>query len=231
MNSHNSNLYLDNYEGYDHDHDHGQDNGQDNDQDPNMIENKQNIMNKYGAYILLIIPCCGIPYVLLVFDINFLIKLAILFVSFFTILWLFPIISISLYSRPLYIGDIEHSRFEILYRYIMNFILAIGCAILFENWVIRKLMENKSIIEITALVGGNITFFGTLQNYIAKVLLSLCHRCKLQEEARSRRNSQENQTESISDVSTDSMLNVNPISVIHSPLRRGNLYRQFFQQN
>ena len=73
MNSHNSNLYLDNYEGYDHDHDHdhGQDNGQDNDQDPNMIENKQNIMNKYGAYILLIIPCCGIPYVLLVFDINF----------------------------------------------------------------------------------------------------------------------------------------------------------------
>ena len=182
---------------------------------------------KYGVYILLIVPCGGISYVLIVFDVNVIIKLIILFISFLIILWLFPIISTSLYSRPLYIGDIEHSRFEILYRCIMNIVLAIGCAVLFENWVIRKLMENKSIIEITALVGGNITFFGTVQNYIAKILLSICHRCKLHEEARSRRNSQDMedvQSEILSDLSID-----NPSCAIHSPFRRGNPYKQFFQ--
>ena len=125
----------------------------------------------------------------------------------------------------------------------MNIVLAIGCAILFENWVIQGLMKNKNIFEITGVIGGNITFFATIQNYFAKMLLSICHRCKLNEEARSRRNSQDlNDPESISqesllyDNERCSLPPLSPISSakilsrdvisespppIHSPQRRG----------
>ena len=155
------------------------------------------------------------------------IKVLVLFVSFYIILWIFPNISKSLYSRPLYIGDIENSRFEFAYIYVMNFVLSIGCAILFENWVIQRLIENKSFLEITAIVGGNITFFGTIQNYFAKILLSFCHRCKLYEEARSRRNSQDHDDDdpdNASNQTNDLVDEVNPMYIIHSPQRRSKPY-------
>ena len=120
----------------------------------------------------------------------------------------------------------------------MNLVLAIGCAIFFEDQVIRKLMENKSVLEITALLGGNITFFGMIQNYFAKMLLSVCHGCKISEEARSRRNSlDQDDNDSSHDSSYDTDQHIlltnalthnqeNPISLleavqqIHSPRRR-----------
>jgi hypothetical protein len=142
-----------------------------------------------ARWCFIIIPIIGFPIVVIYLELALIFKLSILFISFFIPLWLLPGISRSLNARPLYIGDIENSRFESFYINIMNLVLAIGCAVFFENWVIRKLMNDKSFLEITALVGGNITFFNIIQNYFAKMLLSICHGCKLSEEARSRRNS------------------------------------------
>lgn len=194
------------------------------------IQDKVNIYHRLERiyYIILIIPCCGITYVLIDLQLSFIFKISILFVSFIIILWVFPNISRSLYSRPLYIGDIENSRFEIAYINTMNFVLALGCAVLFENWVIQKLIENKNLLEITALVGGNITFFGTIQNYFAKLLLSVCHRCKLYEEELSRRNSHDQDELLDSEISvTTSSFTDNPLNIIHSPLRRGRPYAKF----
>ena len=133
------------------------------------------------------------------------IKIMLLFISFFVTLWNFPKIQRSLYNKPLYVEDIENTRFETYYINIMNVLLAIICAVLFENWILGKFVTNRSILELTALAGGNITFFGTVKDYVAKTLLSICHSCKLCEEAKSRRNSREfntlNDDESISETS------------------------------
>lgn len=138
--------------------------------------------------ISLILPISG--FLIIFFNpLDFLSIIMILFLTFFIILWNFPQIPKSLYARPLYIGDIQNSRFETFYINTMNIILALGCAILFENWILRGLAQKKSIFEITAVIGGNITFSATLQNMLAKILLSICHRFKLQEDARSRRSS------------------------------------------
>jgi len=189
-------------------------------------------------WCFIIIPIIGFPVVLIYLELALIFKLLILFVSFFIPLWLLPGISRSLNARPLYIGDIENSRFESFYINIMNLVLAIGCAVVFENWIIRKLMEDKSFLEITAMLGGNITFFGIIQNYFAKMLLSVCHGCKISEEARSRRNSldQDDDEESCTSAhNTQHSLTAailthqteNPISLlealhpVHSPRRRG----------
>jgi len=187
-------------------------------------------------WCFIIIPIIGFPVVLIHLELPLIFKLLILFFSFFIPLWLVPGISRSLNSRPLYIGDIENSRFESFYINIMNLVLAIGCAVFFENWVIRKLMENKSFLEITALLGGNITFFGIIQNYFAKMLLSVCHGCKISEEARSRRNSldqddddEESCTSAHNTLADPGLTHQteNPISLlealhpVHSPRRRG----------
>ena len=180
-------------------------------------------VNKWSErvyYCFLIVPSTALPYVFIDLSLSHFIQIIMLFSSLFIILWLFPDISRSLYSRPLYIGDIENSRFEISYINTMNLVLAIGCTIFIDNWILKRLIENKSILEITALLGGNITFFATIQNYFAKMLLSVCHRCKLNEEARSRRNSTDHDEED------------NPTRLpteyyrgygflVHSPKRRG----------
>jgi len=187
--------------------------------EPDDVDANANASSKKYYYCFLIIPCIGVSYIFINMELVSILKVLILFVSFYIILWIFPNISKSLYSRPLYIGDIENSRFEFAYIYVMNFVLSIGCAILFENWVIQRLIENKSILEITAIVGGNITFFGTIQNHFAKILLSFCHSCKLHEEARSRRNSQDNDDPGVA-VDNDLLDGTNPMYIIHSPQRR-----------
>ena len=95
-------------------------------------------------------------------------------------------------------------------------------------------MEDKNFLEITALLGGNITFFGIIQNYFAKMLLSICHGCKISEEARSRRNSLDQDDEESCTSAHNTLADPglthqteNPISLlealhpVHSPRRRG----------
>ena len=191
-------------------------------------------------YLSLALPASGFT-VLILTPTSFIETILILFFSFFIVLWNFPTIPKSLYARPLYIGDIQNSRFETFYINIMNIILALGCAILFEEWVIQGIDQNKNILEITAVIGGNITFSATLQNYLAKFLLSICHKFKLQEEARSRRSSIdiENPDDSStvhSDTSphcTDSPNPHSPANEISSPHRRQHSVNQasdFLQQ-
>jgi len=159
-----------------------------------------------SPYVSLVIPAACIP-ITLMYDINILLSVLLSFISFFIISWNFPIMTKSLYERPLYIGDIQNTRFEISYINIMNVILSIACAFLFENFIIREQIYNKSLLEITGLLGGNITFFASIQNYFAKFLLSVCHKCKLHdEEAKSRRNSTDDADTSIPIPSTQAFI-------------------------
>lgn len=159
-----------------------------------------------SPYVTLIIPTACIP-IILIYDVNVVLSLSLSFISFFIISWNFPIMTKSLYERPLYIGDIQNTRFEISYINIMNVILSIACAFLFDNFIIREQIYNKSLLEITGLLGGNITFFASIQNYFAKFLLSVCHKCKLHdEEAKSRRNSTDDTDTSIPSPSTQACI-------------------------
>ena len=101
----------------------------------------------------------------------------------------------------------------------MNFVLAIGCSILFDEWILLKLNQNKNLFEIAGIIGGNITFYATIQNYLAKILLSICHKCKLQVEARSRRSSydaEETESDTVNLVPFDLENNF----TVHSPHKR-----------
>jgi len=175
-------------------------------------------------YVSLIIPLTGTT-ILIYWSLHEFVRVVILIISFFIFLWNFPEISRSLYSRPLYIGDIENSKFEKSYINTMNIILAIGCAVGVENWIIKKLIAGHGYFEITGVIGGNITFFATIQNYFAKMLLSICHKCKVNEEARSRRGSEDHESD-LSDSTPLRMVDQNPLHIdvennhdlfIHSP--------------
>ena len=36
-------------------------------------------------------------------------------------------------------------------------------------------MNDKTLIEITAIIGGNLSLLATIQNEIGKVMLEMCH--------------------------------------------------------
>lgn len=140
---------------------------------------------------------CSILVSITGFTVSFLVdmpdylKLLVLIISCLSIFVGFPIIIISLSSPPLFITDIENSRFENAYILLMNIILALFLGFVIFDWGFKDILKNRAILEISALIGGNITCLFTLQNYLGKILLSACHKCKLLEESRSRRGSDE----------------------------------------
>lgn len=105
----------------------------------------------------------------------------------------FPYIGEILHGKPIYIEDlivvdtnseIDHS-FKKIYTVIMNFILAVLFS-LFSEYILIKGIEEKPIVEILGIIGGNINLYMKAQNTVGKILLQLCYNMK---EERKRANS------------------------------------------
>ena len=98
----------------------------------------------------------------------------------------FPSIGEILHGKPIYVQDlivnndnssvIDHS-FKKTYTVLMNFILAVLFS-LFSEYILIKGIEEKPVVEILGIVGGNISLYLKAQNTIGKILLKLCYSMK-----------------------------------------------------
>jgi hypothetical protein len=104
----------------------------------------------------------------------------------------FPRIGEILHGKPTYVEDlvlttdgINDHTFQKIYSVIMNFILAMLFAVLSE-YVIIQGITHKPVIELFAIVGGNLSLYMKAQNTVGKVLLGVCHYMKTKEIKRRR---------------------------------------------
>ena len=98
----------------------------------------------------------------------------------------FPGVAESMHKRPLYLEDLELERrgtntpdltFQYIYSIIMNFLLAALFSGLSEYVILQPIRE-KPVIEIAAIIGGNLALYYKMQGIIGNVILTLCHYCK-----------------------------------------------------
>ena len=68
--------------------------------------------------------------------------------------------------------------FQNIYSIIMNFLLAVLFAGLSE-YVILQPISRKPIIEIAAIIGGNLSLYYKTQRIIGKVMIWVCHHYKI----------------------------------------------------
>ena len=104
------------------------------------------------------------------------------FWSSYIILWNFPQINASLYSEPLYLHDLDRSPYKNYYLRIMNLCLAILIGLFADYALIKGILKDKSLIEISAIIGGNLSLLGTIQTEVGNIMLSICHLCKKKSE-------------------------------------------------
>ena len=121
-------------------------------------------------------------------DLNFIIVPVCFFISCLIIITNFPYIIELLYAKPLYIEDLnpdsihtEHTiKFRKTYYIAMNLCLSALFASISEYIIIQGI-NNKPVVEILAIVGGNIALFMKIQNFVGKFLLYICHCMKTRE--------------------------------------------------
>jgi hypothetical protein len=109
----------------------------------------------------------------------------------------FPMIGSTLHGKPTYVEDlvlsmdgISDNSFKKIYTVIMNFILAVLFAV-FSEYIIIQGVHNKPMIEIFAIVGGNLSLYMKAQNTVGKLLLGVCHWMKSVEVRRRRMSSED----------------------------------------
>tara|TARA_B100000401_G_scaffold250985_2_gene170458 strand:- start:421 stop:900 length:480 start_codon:yes stop_codon:yes gene_type:complete len=103
------------------------------------------------------------------------------FISSYIVLWNFPEISKSMSSEPLYLKDLADSPYENNFVHIMNFTLACLFGLIADYGIIKGIMD-KTLIEVLAIIGGNMALFSKIETSIGKVMLYLCHACKVRSE-------------------------------------------------
>lgn len=96
----------------------------------------------------------------------------------------FPSIGENLHAKPIYVQDlimvedIENNEvFKKTYSIIMNVILAILFAF-FSEYVIIKGIDDRPVVEICGIIGGNISIYMKAQNMVGKILLNFCYTMK-----------------------------------------------------
>ena len=107
------------------------------------------------------------------------------FGSSYIILWNFPQISKSLSSEPLYLKDLENSPYEDNFIHIMNFTLACLFGLIADYGIIIGILD-KTLVEILAIIGGNMALFAKIETTIGKIMLNVCHICKVRSERKRR---------------------------------------------
>ena len=146
---------------------------------------------KICAPIRLTLPLSGVlftlPFIIEKLQTIYTIPLCYFIGSYFIFIN-FPFIAETLHSKPLYLEDLSvqgdtnimEKKFQIIYRYTMNIILALLFAS-FADYAIIQGVRNKPIIEIIAIIGGNLSLYMKSQNFIGKGLINMCHYMKQRE--------------------------------------------------
>ena len=91
------------------------------------------------------------------------------FMGMYFILFNYPEIGTFLSSKPHYIEDLDNDNYKLCFIGLQNLFLSILFAILVDSLILN--MDDKSLIELFGLVGGNLALFIRFQSLIGKVLL------------------------------------------------------------
>ena len=145
---------------------------------------------KVMSPIRLLLPLSGLLFVIPFILEKDLLLYTTLPLSYFAALYFcllnFPGVAESLHKKPLYLEDLKLERlesntpdltFQYIYSIIMNFLLAALFAGLSEYIILQPIRE-KPIIEVAAIIGGNLTLYYKIQGIIGKIILKLCYYCK-----------------------------------------------------
>lgn len=157
---------------------------------PPTLSNHKTCKNRMGQFLyytqlpitvgLIVVPIINNEYTL-----NYLLVPICYFFASLIVFLNFPIIVELLHSKPLYLENLadntpQLNRFKISYKYIMNICLAIVIGGISE-YVIIQGVNSKPIVELFAILGGNMALFMKIQHIIGKSLLYLCHCFKTRE--------------------------------------------------
>lgn len=97
----------------------------------------------------------------------------------------FPSFGEILHGKPTYVedlvmdtGTIDDHWFFRFYNNMMTLILSVLSSGFAFNFIIHNI-HKRPIIEILAIIGGNLSLYNKVQNYIGKGLLFFCHSWKI----------------------------------------------------
>jgi len=140
--------------------------------------------------IRILLPISGVlmtlPFVLSPKLINYVTIPIFYFFGTYFVFLNFPSISENFQQKPIYLEDLAdksglvNDKFKNIYGCLMNFVLAVLFAS-FAEYVIIKGIRDKPIVEIMAIIGGNLALYVKTQQTVGKGLLKLCHFLKEKE--------------------------------------------------
>jgi len=102
------------------------------------------------------------------------------FLGMYFILLNFPVIGIFLSSKPHYIDDLDNEKYRMYCIALQNLFLSILFGIMIDLFYWKQIYT-KSIIEIFAIIGGNIALFTEIQGVVGKILLIILSYCNERE--------------------------------------------------
>jgi hypothetical protein len=102
------------------------------------------------------------------------------FLGMYFILFNFPGISIFLNSKPHYIGDLDNRKYREYCIALQNVFLSILFGVVTDIFYFHRLYTH-SVIEIFAIVGGNIALITKIHYFCSKLLLVILSYCNERE--------------------------------------------------
>jgi len=137
-----------------------------------------------GKHLFLCLSCIFFSIPVIVRELRNVISIGMLyFLGMYFILFNFPIVSIFLTSKPNYIEDLDNPKYREYCIALQNVFLSILFGIITDIFYINKL-HTKSVLEILAIVGGNMALISKIQNFCSKLLLIILSWCNKQETKR-----------------------------------------------
>lgn len=146
---------------------------------------------KVTSPIRLLLPISGLLFAIpFIFEKDIFLYITLplcYFAALYMVLLNFPGVVESLHTKPLYLEDLELARqgtdtpdltFQYIYSIIMNFLLAILFAGISEYVILQPIRE-KPIVEVCAIIGGNLALYYKIQGIVGKIILKLCHYFKI----------------------------------------------------
>jgi len=97
------------------------------------------------------------------------------FLGMYFILFNYPSIGIFLRSKPHYLEDITDENHKNYYIGIQNVLLSVLFGVIVDSIIVSG--RDKEIIELFAIIGGNLSLFIRFQSFIGKILLIIFDYC------------------------------------------------------
>jgi hypothetical protein len=143
---------------------------------------------------LALLPISGVlftfPWIFMEALLNFYLFPLFYFFGAYFVFVNFPQIGEALHSKPVYIEDLilttlktSDETFKTIYITIMNVILS-GLFAFFAEYVMLQGIREKPMIELLAIIGGNLSLYMRTQDVVGNLLLNLCHCLKDRERVR-----------------------------------------------